>query len=308
MPVRRTFLPAVGAAEGAAALARVLAQRGCEVRAPGDGEDAPASGMRVFRAAGVVQSGVDVAWVLEESAAEAGGWDAALAQALSAQTSGFAVSVETSRTPGRAGYAVFFAGRSIEFISENQAQATFAEGLASEGVYAAFAQVYPLLTGWPFPEPQKWAELKPVAAAQCPAEPAGRPMPDEPGEADVAGKLALAVFPLVAGDEFSAAWRGVAPTAMTNWTWQAAETATAGIPYVMLTRAGDLDVALCESLAAQFDVPAAAVGLNGPGAPFDWWRAQPSQRGAGVGAESFAGALMPAMSALGERPGIIRLR
>ncbi|WP_224041505.1 hypothetical protein [Paraburkholderia unamae] len=300
--MRRTFLPAVGAAEGAAALARVLAQRGCEVREHGDGANAPASGMRVFRAAGVVQSGVDVAWVLEESAAEAGGWDAALAQALSAQTGGFAVSVETSRSPGRAGYAVFFAGRSIEFISENQAQAAFAEGLASEGVYAAFAQVYPLLTGWPFPELQTWAELKPVAAAQCPAEPAGRPMPDEPG------KLALAVFPLVAGDEFSAAWRGVAPTAMTNWTWQAAETATAGIPYVMLTRAGDLDVAVCESLAAQFDVPAAAVGLNGPGAPFDWWRAQPSQRGAGVGAESFAGALMPALSALGERPGIIRLR
>jgi hypothetical protein len=294
MHLRRTFTPAVGADEGAAALARALMRRGGRVCDAAAAVVAP--GARLFSPAAIVEAGVAVAWVLDEAGLEPDLWDPLLALDISTELGGFAVSIGTSRNLGRAGRAVFFAGRTIEFVSDNP------EGF--ERVYAEFAELYTRLTGWPYPAPDEGMRLGPVVATGCDCVPEWRPQAGEERP------LALAVFPLVGETEFTAAWEGLATTVTAKWRWRQALTAPAAIPYVLLAREGGLDAALCEALAGRLDVPAAAVELTEPGMAFQWWSAQPGQparHGFGIGAADFLQCLMSAVSALGERPGILRI-
>jgi hypothetical protein len=317
MHLRRTLLPAVGAEEGAAALARVLMRRGGRVR------DAVAAtlvaalepGTRLFSPTAIVEADIVVAWVLDETdlEPEPDVWDPLLARELSAELGGFAVSVETSRSFGRAGRAVFFAGRTVEFISDNPEEQPLAIGQARdrdgdepafERVYAGFADLYTRLTGWPYPAPDAGTRLASVMVMGCPCVSGWRPHAGEERP------LALAVFPLAGEREFAAVWEALPATATAQWRWRPALTSPADIPYVVLAREGGLDAALCEALAGRLDIPAAAVGLTEPGVPFESWRAQPgrpAQRGFGLGAAELVQCLMSAVSALGERPGILRI-
>lgn len=312
MDLRRTFLPAIGAEEGAAALARVLTRSGSRVR--GAGAAALAPGARLFQPTEIVEAGGVTAWMFDETTAEPDVWDPLLTRDLSAETGGFAVSVDASRGLGQAGCAVFFAGRTLAFLSENLGEAPSAIGFApdrgmampaSQRVHAAFVGFYTQLTGLPYPAPDAGRRLAPVTATGCHRASSWRP------RAGDERPLALAVFPLVAADEFAAAWDTVEAAVATAWRWRPARTLPAGIPYIVLTREGQLDMALCDALTRRLDVPAAAIGLNEPGAEFDWWRAQPgqvAQHGASLGAAAFVHRLMPALSALGERPGILTVR
>lgn len=315
MHLRRTFLPAVGAAEGGAALERVLLRRGCRLDGIEAGADiaVPEPETRLFASGAIAQGGVAVAWLLDETAAEPDLWDPLLARELSAELGGFAVSIEASRSLGRSGWAVFFAGRTIEFVSENRGEAPLALGSARDrdradpvgkDIHAEFGDLYTQLTGWPCPAEEGMASHLSIVATGCPPPPGWRPRATEEKP------LALAVFPLVDEAQFAAVWQAVATADAATWRRRPVFTAPAGIPYVVLSRDGDPDVALYEALARRLDVPAAAVGLAGPGATFASWRVQPgeaAQRGSGGGAAALVACLMPALSALGERPGILHI-
>lgn len=89
-------------------------------------------------------------------AASVGHWDPLLIRDLSTDLGGFAVSTEPSRTTGHYGYAVFFAGRTIEFTSHDGAGGNVGTGKASsekppatldERVHSALADLYTRLTG-----------------------------------------------------------------------------------------------------------------------------------------------------------------
>jgi hypothetical protein len=319
----KTFMPAVLEKEGDAALARILARSGCRVErvVSHTVEDqlelqaALGPGMRLFTQFALAAPGSPTVWVLDETTAGIEWWNPLLAHELSADLGGFAVSAEASRTLGRYGYAVFFAGRTIEFTSYDYVGGRFDAGQPSgestatldERVYPAFTDLYTRLTDSPA-SGLLWGQDTRLSSsvAKCfEWQSAWRPRTeDEP-------PLALAVFALAEEREFSTTWDELAAGRPASWRWHASRTTISQIPYVLLTRDGELDTALCNALARRLNVPAAAVAVHAPGAPFTWWNLQPGEatrHGQARGAAEFADRLMPATVALGERPGVLRIR
>ncbi|MGH3901551.1 MAG: hypothetical protein ACRDTA_25515 [Pseudonocardiaceae bacterium] len=320
----RSFVPEVQEEEAAAALARVLASRGCRVEraishtagALAELRAALSPGMRLLTQFSSATSGGPAAWILDETTAGLDLWDPLLAHELSAALGGFAVSAEASRSLGRHGYAVFFAGRTIEFTSNDSdcerldvGDVPSGESTATliERVYPAFTDLYTRLTGSPASS-LLWEQdtrLTSAVASGSQREAVWRPrMENEP-------PLALAIFALAEEREFTVAWEELAAGRPATWRWHAAATSTSQISYVLLTRDGGLDMALFDALARRLDVPTAAVAMRAPGAPFAWWNAQPGEaphHGQARGAAEFVQRLMPATVALGERPGVLRIR
>jgi hypothetical protein len=320
----QSFMPAVNYEEGAAALAGILARRNCRMEpvtshtasAFAELRAAVGTGTRLFTQFSFVEAGGIETWVLDETPAGFELWDPLLARELSAELGGFAVSMEASRNLGRLGYAVFFAGRTIEFTSEDPYRGRFDAGrLPSdestatriERVYPTFTDLYTLLSGSPASGLlwERGTHLSSLVVNGCPCEVAWHP------HAEDETPLALVVFALAEEQEFTKAWQELGAMRPPGWHWRATATTSSQIPYVLLTRDGGLDIALCDALARRLDVPAAAVALHTPGGAFDWWNAQPgmaTRHGQALGAAEFVQRLMPATVALGERPGIMRVR
>jgi hypothetical protein len=147
-------------------------------------------------------------------AASVGHWDPLLVRDLSTDLGGFAVSTEPSRTPGHYGYAVFFAGCTIEFTSHDGAGGNVGTGKASsekppatldERVHSALTDLYTRLTG-SSASGMKWKPDTRLSStiAKCPERVSEwRPsMNNEP-------PLAMAVFVLTEAQEFSVTWNEV---------------------------------------------------------------------------------------------------
>jgi hypothetical protein len=323
MDLMRSFLPSISSEEGGDALARVLARRGCRTQpltahtaaALPDLQAGLSPGTRLFTHFVSGASDRPAAWVLDETTAGVDLWDPLLARELSAEFGGFVVNAQASRSLGRCGSAVFFAGRTIEFTLDDPVSGRFDLGGSPqagstvariEHTLPALADLYAQLTGYPasdlFGEPD--ILLSSVVARGCPCETAWRPSCQDEAQ------LALAVFALAAHQEFAAAWDETGGAGSVDWHWRAVTTPAAEIPYILAMREGGLDMSFCEALAHRLDVPAAAVAVRAPGLAFDWWSAQPGevpQYGQALGAVAFVQHLMPAMVALGERPGILRI-
>jgi len=322
--VIRSFIPDLRDEEGAAALSRVLARGGNRVEEIVSHTAAELlelqfglrPGMRLLTHFESTAPGSPTAWVLHEATAGLESWNPWMAHELSADLGKFAVTVESSRSLGCYGYGVFFAGRTVEFASANYAnyidrpyearQKSPVESEASldESVYATFADLYVQLTASPSSGmlPGEGARLTSVITSGPQRE-----LPWRPSAAEER-PLSLAVFALIDEREFAAAWDSLNPGP--GWFRHVAATPTSQLPYVVLTREGALDTALNHALAKCLDVSVAAIALPAPCASFVWWSAQPQEvprQGEGQGALEFVRCLMPAMVALGERPGILHI-
>jgi|GEM_PF-1901296 len=331
MAISMGFLPDMSRADAAAALACGLAEHGYRERArvqhQGDAVFPELTDLlQRFPSAQAItwfnrseaddQAG---AAVFQYRTEPPGRWDPELARTLSRIGGGFAAAVEANRTRDEYGLAVFYAGRTVEMLGCDSDHGVIRVGgpaphgpgsrelCDDEFMYGLFERYFVRITGGhpdelrlrgdgPF---ESWIVEREVAS--------GNPYPVEtPGQTDFT-RIALAnveepVF-LAAVQALPAAYRA------TGWIWVARESPIAGIPYVLVQRAGPLDESLVAGLARACHSFAVGVQLGAPGLPFTWISLEPdgvTQRGEAIGASALVDKWAAFAITMGEPPGTIR--
>jgi hypothetical protein len=233
-------------------------------------------------------------------------WDLALIRRLSAQTGGFAVAVDSVRTEDRYGFAVFYAGHTLELHTRHQL------GQIDLGAPAPDPPWDPVRDHRRALESMcrgRLVELQPTDGSPLPwiaidrSAPGGDPYLLDPSDER---PLCRVILPGVDGRSA----RRVMTTIRTgeDWRLQEARGPLTDLPYVMIERPGVLPVETIAAIATGLDCLAAGVGLGG-GPQFAWLTCDPGNApssGQALGADAFIRVLSFAMVAIGECAAAVR--